>query len=141
MNISLYLYIQVNFETSLAGDLSYEDACELMQRNQHLSLAITECEMPFLIRKVTHGWTEMCGYSQEAAVGRSFRLIQGAQTDSVQAEYLCQQAAQGLTAEAYIQNYHQSGRVFCNHIRIIPLRSASSEKATHFLGYFEEVDG
>lgn len=111
-----------------------------MKQYENVPLVITMADIPFLILETSSGWCHICGHTKEELTGRSMRMIQGAHTDPVATEHLCEAAQRGEEAEAVVYNYHKDGHVFCNYIQIFPLVDATNPaKITHYLGFFQDV--
>ncbi len=120
--------------------ITYQEAVKFMEMFEDIPLAVTEAEIPFLITNINKGWSYLCGYTEEELVGRSFRLIQGAYTDAVATERLCDAAQRGTAGDSVIYNYRKDGSVFANYVQIFPLYDALNPmKVTHYMGFFQEV--
>ncbi len=112
---------------------------EIFMRTSPAALVITEAVQPFLIVRVNRAWELLCGYEEEEVVGRSFRFLQGAETDQSLLDLLVQGIRRGENVSLVINNYHKSGEMFRNFLRVKPLFS-SDGRITHYFGQLQDLD-
>lgn len=100
---------------------------------------VTEPYAPYRIIAVNHVWEDLCGYSEKEAKGRTFRFLQGADTDAAELERLSTTVERGLPYEGVITNYKKSGSTFRNHLRIAPIFNCDGSVA-HYVGVIFSID-
>jgi PAS domain S-box-containing protein len=115
-----------------------EDALQIIKNPNTPAMVITQGTSPFVIIHSNDNWSEICGYSAEELVGRSFRFMQGPKTDLKISEYLVATALSRKAGQATIVNYRKDGRPFNNYVRIFPLRSKVTNEITNYLAIFED---
>jgi PAS domain S-box-containing protein len=105
----------------------------------HEAFVITEATAPFCIIAINRSWNFLCEYSCEEVLGRTFRFMQGAETDTLVLQQLCDGIQAGRAIQTYITNYKKSGCKFYNHLRVRPLYSGPDQALTHYLGILREI--
>lgn len=117
---ALWLYKRALAATSCGIVIS--DACQLNN-------PIIYCNPAF--EKIT-------GYSQEEAIGRNCRFLQGPDTDPKVIEKIRQSIREGQECQVVLKNYRKDGTSFWNDLTISPVRDASG-CLTHFIGVQTDI--
>jgi PAS domain S-box-containing protein len=81
---------------------------------------------------------KITGYSQEEAIGRNCRFLQGADTDPKAVEQIRQSLRAGQECQVVLKNYRKDGTPFWNQLTISPVRDASG-CLTHFIGIQTDI--
>lgn len=102
------------------------------------AVVITEAHAPYKIMYVNLPWTELCEYEAGEAVGRTFRFMQGAETDAHALEQLVGGIQNRQSVQTSLINYKKSGRRFTNFLRVKPLSSQEGGEVSHFLGILRD---
>eukprot|EP01031_Cornospumella_fuschlensis_P025444 gene25443-30723_t len=102
------------------------------------AVVITEAKAPFKIVCVNKPWTLLCEYEVPEAVGRTFRFMQGADTDAYSLEQLVDAVQQRQSVQIVLVNYKKSGRSFANFLRVKPLSSHGGGEITHYFGILKD---
>lgn len=101
---------------------------------------ITECTPPFRIVHVNKAWEELCGFSAEDVIGRTFgELMQGPGTSARTLKELGAATAAGRPTTQLLLNYKKGGEAFINLLQVKPVHSGQTGKVTNFLGQLEDV--
>ncbi|MEO1103043.1 MAG: PAS domain-containing protein [Pseudomonadota bacterium] len=82
---------------------------------------------------VNRAFTKITGYTEEMAVGRNCRFLQGPDTDPDTCLAIRSAIARAEDISVDILNYRADGSPFINHLMIAPLFDESGA-LTHFLG-------
>jgi len=108
--------------------------------DQEDAIVITEINCPFKITYVNAAWEQLCGFRREECLGKTLKIIQGPETDSMAITALMSQLLRGETAGTLLNNYDKYGRKFRNRLRVGPIFSDySHSEVTHFVGVLREV--
>eukprot|EP01031_Cornospumella_fuschlensis_P032377 gene32376-39154_t len=102
------------------------------------AVVITEAQAPFKIVCVNKPWTLLCEYEVAEAVGRTFRFMQGADTDACSLERLVDAVQHRRSVQMMLVNYKKSGRSFANFLRVKPLSSHDGGEITHYFGILKD---
>ena len=95
----------------------------------------TRAAPPFEITHVNDAWVNLCGFSREEAVGKTCRILQGAETSVESLRALHAAVASRATITVRLLNYTKGGTPFLNQLSLAPLKeSEGSEDATHYVG-------
>ena len=125
--------------SALETPSTLEDAKAFLDSSSE-ALVITEAEPPFVILEANESWEQLCGYNKEEVIGRSFRFMQGSETDSRILKELETAILNKQATNVTLMNYHKSGRVFRNFLVVKPLFSTKDGYVTHYLGHLKEID-
>jgi PAS domain S-box-containing protein len=104
---------------------------------QNDAVVVTSATHPHRIVYVNHAWVEMCGYTPELAIGKTFSmLLHGEESNAAVARLAARQCAETqLPHEVYVVNYTASGERFVNHITMGPMNhsvySGNQEPQSH----------
>jgi len=99
---------------------------------------ITEIAAPYRIVHVNSSWCVCTGYAQSEVVGRTCKMLQGADTcrHTLQVLHAALKELRPITVR--LVNYRKDGVPFVNDLTVVPLRDAATKVATHFLGVIRE---
>jgi len=84
------------------------------------------------------GFERLTGYTTDEIIGRSCRILQGAQTDRNAVATIREGLKAGTGSRVTILNYRKDGSTFWNDVRITPLKDAAGV-VTHFVGVQTDV--
>ena len=106
-------------------------------------MTIAEIKPPFKIVDVNKGWSRLCGYSREEAVGSTLKeLLQGPETNAAAANnltaLLLQQNNGNTDYEVVLVNYRSDGRKLKNHVRVGCIKNETGD-TTHSVGLFTKL--
>jgi PAS domain S-box-containing protein len=87
---------------------------------------------------VNPAFTRLTGYSAEAAIGQSPRMLQGAGTSRATLDAIRAALSEGHTAHEKILNFTKGGAPYWLDMRIEPLRDASGA-ITHFVAIERDI--
>ena len=105
------------------------------------SILITDAELDLpgpRVVFVNPAFTKMTGYSQEEAVGKTPRILQGPRTDKTVLSRLRKNLEQGETFEGEAINYRKDGKEFDLEWQIAPIRDVAGT-ITHFLSIQRDI--
>ena len=103
-----------------------------------IAMAVTKAQYPFEIEDVNSAWEERCGFKGSEVVGRTFRFMQGAETDARTLSKLSTALEEGKHVEVHLQNYKKSGEVFANHLIAHPIYDQNGA-VINFVGVFYDT--
>jgi len=83
------------------------------------------------------GYTQLTGYSSDAARGRNCRFLQGPDTDGKSVAQMREAVNNEETCSVELLNYREDGTPFWNRVTLTPLYEG--EELTHFVGFQEDV--
>ncbi len=87
---------------------------------------------------VNEAFTRMTGYTQEEALGRNCRFLQGSGTDPVAVMELRAAVREQRGCQVLILNHRKDGTPFWNEVTVSPVRDAKGV-LTHFIGVQTDV--
>jgi len=105
------------------------------------SILITDAELDLpgpRVVFVNPAFTKMTGYSQEEAIGKTPRILQGPRTDKTVLSRLRKNLEQGETFEGEAINYRKDGKEFDLEWQIAPIRDVAGT-ITHFLSIQRDI--
>ena len=126
------------------------DSQQLQAKLQRLELGVSDAPDAVLLTDAdlsatgarivyaNQGFEHLSGYPLEELVGRTPRLLQGADTDRAMLERLRTTLAQGGVFVAETTNYRRDGGAYRVRWQILPLRDASA-KVTHFISVQQDA--
>ena len=92
--------------------------------------AITQAQAPFRIVHVSPRWCGLCGFDAVDAVGSTFRLIQGPETDKPAIRVaVARLLATGSPAKVRLTNYRCGGEEFVTDVTMDVVRDGAGEVA------------
>eukprot|EP00617_Octactis_speculum_P024190 CAMPEP_0185749012 /NCGR_PEP_ID=MMETSP1174-20130828/7755_1 /TAXON_ID=35687 /ORGANISM="Dictyocha speculum, Strain CCMP1381" /LENGTH=584 /DNA_ID=CAMNT_0028424957 /DNA_START=79 /DNA_END=1833 /DNA_ORIENTATION=- len=97
---------------------------------------ICSANAPFNIEQANQPWLDICGFTEAEARGKTFKIIQGDETDFVKVADLMRSVQAKLPHSMLTVNYKKSGQPFLNFVRVFPICTGS--EVTHFLSVIEE---
>ena len=87
---------------------------------------------------VNDRFTEMTGYTAEAALGRNCRFLQGEQTDPETVATIREAIDSESPVTVELRNYRKDGTLFWNRLSVAPLTDEDGT-VTNFVGFQEDV--
>ena len=81
---------------------------------------------------------KMTGFSDEDAIGRNCRFLQGDKRDDTSAAFLRDALRAGKPVRTILTNYRKNGQPFKNRLSLRPVRDAAGQ-ITHYIGFQEDV--
>lgn len=75
----------------------------------------------------------LTGYSQEEIIGHNCRFLQGEDRDQPERYQIVEAMKKQQPIEVTLRNYRKDGKLFYNHLKIIPLTDRKS-RVLYFLG-------
>jgi len=108
----------------------------LMASEAALPEVYTTAEPPFVITFANSAWERLCGWKNEAAIGRTCAILQGERTCKRTLGQISEAAAAGLPIEVVLINYTKKGAPFTNQLSLEPLclGPTSPGRITHYVG-------
>ena len=102
------------------------------------AIVVTSAEPPFRILQVNKAWEDLCGFTQDQAVGQTFGSlgIQGPFTKH--ADVLDQHLHRKERVAMHLTNATADGKLFQNYLSVAPLVDSSSKQVTHFIGVLQD---
>jgi diguanylate cyclase (GGDEF)-like protein/PAS domain S-box-containing protein len=111
------------------------------QRPEIAGVVITDATVPGCpITYASPGFEELTGYTADAVVGRSCRLLQGPETDPRAVDVLRRAIAHGVDAYVTILNYRADGTPFWNEVALAPQRDRDG-RVVQYIGVQKDVTG
>ncbi|MFB6345302.1 MAG: diguanylate cyclase [bacterium] len=87
---------------------------------------------------VNTGFETITGYSEEDALGRNCRFLQGQETSEEKLEKIRRAIKNRESISLRLRNYRKSGEMFWNHLSIHPVQNDDG-KLTHFVGIQQDI--
>jgi PAS domain-containing protein len=85
-------------------------------------IVVTTLTSPHKIVLVNEAWTNMCGYTSQQAVGKTFSILHGPESNFAAAGAVARQCCDTrLPQEMHLVNYTAAGDRFVNHLKMAPL--------------------
>ncbi|HUW25773.1 MAG TPA: diguanylate cyclase [Gallionella sp.] len=84
------------------------------------------------------GFEQMTGYAATEAIGKSYRFLQGTDTNQPEIETIRNAIRSGEGCVVILRNYRKDGTLFWNELSISPVRDAEG-KPTHYIGIQKDV--
>ena len=102
---------------------------------------VTTSNAPYKIVMVNPAWEELCGFSQRAAYGKTFKSlgIIGSFTEPGIQAALNNKLERAERGSFQLTNAGHDGRMFSNYLRVAPLRDEASNQVTHFIGVLQDT--
>ncbi len=120
-------------DVPLERDLASYDFCAALATASR-SIILTDGTQPNNpIVFVNDAFTNITGYSQEEAIGRNCRFLQGPGTDQGVVAEIREALANGRSIRREVLNYRKNGEAFWNDLTIDPVRDKAG-KVTSFIG-------
>ena len=111
----------------------------VLQSREAILITDAELDLPGpRVVFVNPAFTNMTGYSQEEAIGKTPRILQGPRTDKTVLSRLRQNLEQGETFEGEAINYRKDGKEFDLEWQIAPIRDVGGT-ITHFLSIQRDI--
>lgn len=141
-----YLHVQ-NREliVSVIRDISARIAADnaLRLRNRALestvnAVVITRASGDFEIEYVNPAFENLTGYSEDEAIGRNMRFLQGTDRDQPDLPALRRALNEGEDCTLVLRNYSKDGTLFWNELRVSPV-SDGDGGITHFVGVINDI--
>ncbi len=107
------------------------------------SIMITDAELDLpgpKILFINPAFTQMTGYNEEEAIGKTPRILQGPRTDKKVLRRLRENLERGEVFEGETVNYRKDGKEFNLEWQIAPIRDAGG-KITHFVAIQHDITG
>lgn len=102
-------------------------------------LLICDANLPdYPIVFVNHSFIDMSGYSEVELIGRSCKMLQGADTCQETLSRMRRCIREGIRFDGTVLNYHKNGTVFWNRLSIAPVKSEDGE-LTHYVGTQRDI--
>jgi len=89
---------------------------------------ITSKDEPFQIVWASQAWLELCEFTAEQVVGRTFDLIQGPLTSRGSVEALMDAIREGKSVNLNMINHTSTGKAFSHVLRVEPLCDSKGER-------------
>jgi PAS domain S-box-containing protein len=134
--------------TGIASDITERKQTEetlrllnsaVVQSREAILITDAEIDLPGpRVVFVNPAFTKMTGYSQEEAIGKTPRILQGPRTDKTVLSRLRQNLEQGETFEGEAINYRKDGKEFDLEWQIAPIRDVGGA-ITHFLSIQRDI--
>ncbi|MCB1650652.1 MAG: response regulator [Alphaproteobacteria bacterium] len=87
---------------------------------------------------VNDAFTKITGYRSEEVIGKTPRILQGAETDSKTLEMMKERLKEGRSFQGELKNYSKNGRPYWLDISITPVRNEEGE-ITHFTAIERDI--
>lgn len=130
-NAGFYPTSSANVGPNVAARLVAACHSSLIGRTLHtyggIVQVITEARVPFRILSVSTGWQRLSGWTREEAVGRTLKIVQGAQTEPESLAALMQAVREQRPISLRLTNYTKSGESFVHQVSCEPLRDPAGE--------------
>lgn len=84
------------------------------------------------------GFERMTGYAAAEVIGKSYRFLQGDDTDQLEIVVIRNALLRGEGCLVILRNYRKDGTMFWNELSISPVHSADGE-LTHYIGIQKDV--
>lgn len=120
------------FSKKYAWDMNWR--LELLQ--PYDALVLTDAQQ--IICWVSGGFQKMTGYSNEFAIGRTPKFLQGKNTSFVTREMIKKKLHAKERFEATVTNYRQDGEPYECRVNILPLLNYDND-ITHFIAFEREL--
>jgi diguanylate cyclase (GGDEF)-like protein/PAS domain S-box-containing protein len=123
-------------DASMAADMFFQVA---ESANDVIIITTPDLEPPHpLIVYVNPAFTRLTGYSAAEAIGKSPRMLQGAETDRTTLDAVRTALSSGREVREKVLNFGKGGERYWLDLRIVPLRD-SAGKITHFAAIERDV--
>ncbi len=84
------------------------------------------------------GFEQITGYAAAEVIGKSYRFLQGDDTDQPEIGVIRNALSHGEGCLVILRNYRKDGRMFWNELSISPVHGADG-KLTHYIGIQKDV--
>ena len=93
-------------------------------------------ESHHIIHRVNTAWEALCGYERDEVVGKSLRVLQGADTDQDVVTYIAEVTTNACDCSVLLLNYKKSGEPFLNRVRIVGINGEIGSTGKLIGGHF-----
>ena len=121
------------------GGLSEEDAIGLFSASRVAMVVTNPALEDNPIVYVNRAFETLTGYSQDMALGRNCRFLQGPDTKKAHVRTIREALDDAEDVSVTILNYRADGSPFYNSLLISPIVDEQSERPVYFLGLQREV--
>ncbi|ELZ94956.1 bacterio-opsin activator [Haloferax mucosum ATCC BAA-1512] len=122
-----------------AADRITENLKEQAMDEAPVGITIADCSLPDRpLVYVNEAFESMTGYSEDAALGRNCRYLQGPKTDPEQVTALRRAIDAEESASVELLNYREDGESFWNRVDVAPLSGPDGE-VTHYVGFQTDI--
>ena len=123
-------------KTSESASKYLEQSKIYKQSIENSVVGVTICDMtkpdcPAIY--VNDAFTKLTGYSQEYAIGKNCRYLQGPITDPKELKKIRNDIGSGEPYTGKFINYKSDGTTFVNQLTLIPIRSENNSKVIYYL--------
>ncbi|MBK9161644.1 MAG: diguanylate cyclase [Nitrosomonadales bacterium] len=87
---------------------------------------------------VNKGFERLTGYNSAEIIGKSYRILQGNDTDQPELAIIRAAASRQEGCTVTLRNYRKDGSMFWNELSIAPVRDADG-KLTHYIGVQQDA--
>lgn len=87
---------------------------------------------------VNEGFEKLTGYAFDEVIGKSYRILQGTDTDQPGIAVMLAAIAKGEGCVVTLRNYHKDGSMFWSELNIAPMHNAQGT-LTHFIGILKDI--
>lgn len=111
----------------------------VQQSREPITITTAELDLPGpAIVFVNPAFTRMTGYTEEEAIGKTPRILQGPRTDRAVLDRLQKELSSGGTFQGETINYRKDGQEFHLEWQVAPLRNETGE-TTHFVAIQHDI--
>lgn len=140
----------LGFDTRCLGDHNVNPRTEILQalprtlhdawQTTHHAVVVTTAKKPHTIVHVNQAWVDLCGFTAGEACGKTFDIIQGAESDTRMLGTVTRRCLGTLRSqEVHLINYTKHKKRFINHLAIRPLMTGIPGCAEWLVGILREV--
>jgi len=95
-------------------------------------------EKGFPLIYVNRGFEKLTGYTSDEIIGKSYRILQGVDTEQPGLDIIRAAVAKGEGCLVTLRNYRKDGSMFWNELSISPVHDADGN-LTHYIGIQKDV--
>jgi len=95
-------------------------------------------EQGFPLIYVNRGFEKLTGYTSDEIIGKSYRILQGIDTEQPGLDIIRAAVAKGEGCLVTLRNYRKDGSMFWNELSISPVHDADGN-LTHYIGIQKDV--
>lgn len=95
-------------------------------------------QQDFPLIYVNEGFERLTGYISDEVMGKTYRILQGTDTDQPGIAVMHAAIANGEGCVVTLRNYHKDGSMFWSELNVAPMHNAQGT-LTHFIGILKDM--